>query len=175
MRSGASATIKFTRQIGKIHKLSALIGGGIATVAAIFVRILTENPRVVLHRLAAYDRLPPLWLLSILWLGWFFLLGATTAILLCASRRDCRREALLWRGSTFLVLTVVISLIWYTLLFGKFSLLISWLCLPVAIAAALLCALSWWRTAGWAGVLLVGFALWLLCLFLLQFAVMLHN
>ncbi len=168
---------KWTNRMSRFHKITTLLGGGLSLAAAILVRLLTENPRLVLHRLAAGCHLPPLWFLGFVWLAGFCLLGAAMGFLLgnlCCGG-STHREALLWRGSTCLILALVISLVWYVLLFGKFSLFFSWLCLPLAMALALLCALSWWRLSRGASLILGGYALWMLCLFLLQFAVMLHN
>ncbi|MBQ9151214.1 MAG: hypothetical protein IJX72_03100, partial [Clostridia bacterium] len=94
--------------------------------------------------------------------------------LLSCPSGNTRREAHLWRGNTFMVLAVVFSLVWYTLLFGKLYLLPSWICLLLSAASALLCTLSWWPIGKWVSIISLYFALWQVCLFFLQLAVILH-
>jgi hypothetical protein len=83
-------------------------------------------------------------------------------------------KALAWRGATALILAAVFSLVWYTLLFGKFLLLASWLCLPLSAAAAAWCALSWGQVRRGTAMILWGVFLWETFLFFLQLAVLLH-
>lgn len=172
---GRSPSQAWKRNISGNRGTASLIGGIGGVVLALLVRFFAGGPWTILHRLGAGEILPPLWFLSLLWLSWFFLVGFATGYLLATEVGGAPREVLLWRGMTCLVLTLVLALVWYTLLFGKFSLFFSWLCLPLALAAALLCAISWWSLCRGAAVVLIGYALWLLCLFLLQMAVMLHN
>lgn len=156
-------------------KPAAFIGGGVGVAIALLVALSAGSPWVTLHRTDATAVLPPMWFLSVLWFGWFFILGSLCGGLLLSRRRGAYAEALFWRGMTCLVLSVVCSFVWYVLFFGKGSLFFSWLCLPLALAAALLTALSWWQTVGKGEACVpLGFALWILCLFLLQMAVLLH-
>lgn len=166
---------KLTKHMRKTHKIAALVGGGLALAAAFLVRLSVGSPLAAIRFLAADRLLPPLWLMGLLWLLGLFLLGVVGGLAIASTGCGGQREALLWRGCTCLLLTVVFSLIWYALLFGKFSLFFSWICLPLAAAVAVLCFLSWRRPLGWAALVPAGYALWSVILFLLQFAVMLHN
>lgn len=167
--------VNFANRISNFHKNCILAGGGIGVGIALAVRLLTTSPRLVLHALAPTLSLPPLWLMGILWLAGCFLLGASVGYMVGRRSGGMRCEMLAWRGSTFLVLTVAFSLMWYALLFGKFSLLLSLICLPVAMLTTAFCILTWWRVSAGVSLLLGGYILWLLFLLLLQLAVILHN
>ena len=165
--------MKNTPNSSRALPLPAWIGGGVTLAAALLTRWAVGSPVAVMHKLEAFRALPPLWLMSLLWLSSFAVLGMSLGYLLTCPDGDPRREALFWRGNTFLVLAVVFSLLWYALLFGKFYPVPSWLCLILSAAAALVCALSWLRvkTAAFAAAVL--FALWQGYLILLQLAVLL--
>lgn len=151
-----------------------LIGAGIFLICAMLTRWSVGSPIILLHKLSAATFLPPMWLMGLLWLGFYFLWGAAVGDLLARLPESPPIEAHLWRGCTFAVLAVVFSLVWYTLLFGKFYLIPSWLCLLVSAAAAFICAFSWWRVARWTSLVALLFGFWNICLFFLQFAVILH-
>jgi tryptophan-rich sensory protein len=151
-----------------------LVGGGAALAAALLTRLAAGSPAATVHQLEAFLPLPPLWLMGLLWLSAFALAGAAAGEMLTVPCPSPRVEALAWRGATALILAVVFSLVWYTLLFGKFLLLASWLCLPLSAAAAAWCALSWGQVNRRAACILWGFALWEAFLFFLQLAVLFH-
>lgn len=153
----------------------ALIGGATGVVLALLVSFSVGSPWTTLHRVDAPSVLPPIWFLSLSWFGWFFALGAAGACLLASRRRGAVADAAFWRGMTCLVLAVAFSFVWYILFFGKGSLFFSWLCLPLALAFSLLAGVFWWQSVSKGEALIpFGYALWLLCLFFLQMAVLLH-
>ena len=154
--------------------LPAVSGGGVALAAAILTRLTAGSPLTVIHKLEATLPIPPIWLMSLMWLASFVLFGAAAGLLLVFPHGNPQREASLWRGNTFMVLAMVFSLGWYTLLFGKFCLLPSCLCLLLSAAAALACALAWMQLKRNASVAALVFSLWQIFLFLLQCAVLFH-
>lgn len=164
-----------TKPNAPILTLPVLVGGGLVLAAALLTRLTVGSPLAVIHKLGASVLLPPLWLTGLLWLGSYVLMGAAVGYLLSCPPGNARREADLWRGCTFLVLAVVFSLVWYTLLFGKLCLLLSCLCLLLAAVCALVCMISWWSVGKGAAVISLGFSLWQICLLFLQFAVILHT
>ena len=164
--------MKNTQDSFRALPLPALVGGGVTLTAALLTRWAVGSPLPVMHRLEAIRPLPPLWLMSLLWLASFALLGMAIGYLLTCPDGNPRREALFWRGNTFLVLAVVFSLLWYTLLFGKFYPVPSWCCLLLSVAAALVCAFSWIQVKTAAAVSVLIFALWQGYLILLQLTVL---
>lgn len=155
--------------------LPALLGGGITLFAALLTRRAVGSPLTVLHRLEALPIIPPLWVMGLLWLASFALLGLSLGYLLTCPLENPKKEALFWRGSTFLVLAAVFSLLWYALLFGKFYPLPSWFCLLLSSAAALACTASWIQIRKAPAVAILLFSLWQVYLLLLQLAVLLHT
>ncbi len=154
---------------------AARIGGGVAVAAAVAVRVATGGASVMWHRWGAGAVLPPLWVLSLLWLGGFFAVGATVGGLVLAPRRGPAWEAAMWRGCTCLIVSLGGALMWYALLFEKGTAVLSWLCLPVAAAAAVAGGMAWQRVDRRGALIAYGWAIWLALLFCAQGAVMLHN
>ncbi len=167
--------VHLTDPIGKANRSIAFIGGGVAVAGALVVCWLSENPRLVWHRLAAGCVLPPFWVMSLAWLLGFFLLGMAAGLLFSSCPHSAAHEAILWKGATYLLLAAVLALSWYILLFGKFLLLLSWLALLPTMAAALYAAILWWRLSPLCGGILGGYALWMLVLLILELAVMLQS
>ena len=167
--------MKLTNTFGKIHKTYALVGGCAGVAVGVFATAAAGSPLPVLRLLGAEALLPPVWLLGLLWLAGFGLLGAAAGYALACQTGDPAREAPLWRGMTFLVVEVTFSLAWYSLLFGSFLQLPGWLCLTCGVAAGCMCVVSWFqscRLSAWAA---GGVTAWLLYLVLCQITVILHN
>ncbi len=159
------------------QKTAALVGGAIGGIAALSLRPAIGSPRTVWHWLGCADILPPLWVLSLLFVAWLVLIGGAVGFLLSCSgfgHTSPALEATLWRGCTCLCLSIMLTFGWYTLLFGKGSLLISFALLLAAAVLAVLCALSW-RTFSLPALIMGGYALWILCLSVWQLAVIFHN
>ncbi len=161
------------------QRTATLVGAVCGLVSVLLVRFAAGSPLTALHRLDAAHVLPPLWLVSLCYLGWFVLLGGAVGYLLSgiggAFCHGPAEEATLWRGCTCLSLAIMLTFMWYALLFGKFCFIFSLLFLPLACGMAILCAAAWRSIAKGASLLAVGYALWLLLLFFWQVAVILHN
>lgn len=158
----------------QILTLPVLVGGALVLAVALLTRMAVGSPFYLLHKLNATGILPPVWCMSVLWMSAYALSGAVAGYLLSRPTGNAQREACLWRGCTFLILAIVFSLVWYTLLFGKHYLIPSWLCLLMSGGFALICVRAWWSIGKWAALIALGFTLWQICLFFLQFAVIMH-
>ena len=150
------------------------IGGGCALAVSLAVAIRVGSPLSALHRLDAGDIVPPLWIMGTLWLLGMFAVGWSFGCLLGMRSGGPVQDALKYRGSTCMVLAVVLALLWYELLLCTLSLLLSWLCLAVATVTTVLAVLSWWRLCRPVACITGGFGVWLLWLLLLQLGVMLR-
>lgn len=126
-------------------RTAALICGGLAALAALIVRLRTGSPLPVLHLLKLHIQLPPLWLLGILWLGGPFLFGYMTGRIWTRPAPGVHRSAWRWRGTLYGLTALLLSLLWYPLVFASTLLWLSWLCLLLATGASLLCTLCWVR------------------------------
>ena len=164
-----------TKYFVKFHKTYTLIGGGTGLLGAVCVRMAVGNPLPVLRLLGADAILPPLWLMGLLWLAGYILIGCAAGYILSCPSGGAYRDLLRWRGMTFLVVAVTFSFAWYSLLFGSFLLIPSWRCLFLAAGAGTLCTLSWLPACKLPAGVSAGVTLWFIILFLVQFAVILHN
>lgn len=167
--------VNMTNHIGKAHKTCALVGGGLGLVGSIAVATVVGSPLPVLHVLGADAILPPLWILGLLWLTGYALLGAAAGcVLACLFRGSCR-DTPLWKGLTFWVVEYTLSLAWYCLCFGSFTLFPAGLCLLIGVVAGILCTLSWFRVCRRPALLCGGVTLWLAYLLLCHLVIILHN
>ena len=164
-----------TKRIGKVHKTYAWIGGGAGLLFGISVAATVGSPLPVLHLLGAGEILPPIWILGLLWLGGYGILGAAAGYVLACAACQPSREVLVWRGLTFLVVEVTFSFAWYSLSFGSFHLAPAWICLLLAVAAGIVCTVSWLFARRGPALLCGGVTLWFVYLVLCHLVVILHN
>ena len=162
--------MKQSRFFAKGCTVPMAFGGGITMLAAFLTRLVTGSPLWLIHLGDVSGVLPPLWLISLLWLLSFLAVGAAAGYVFVCPPGGGGREVYVWRGSTFFVLAVVLSLTWYALLFGKHYLVPSWLLLIPSALCAAVCGLSWLRICRIAGGTVWCFALWqmILCFFQLR-------
>ncbi len=161
-------------ELNKTSPYGVWLCGGALLLAALLVRATTPSPYLFVRGVAGQVALPPTWLLGLFWFGMIFLVGLAWGLVL--GRRGCnsRRDAWRFRGTTYLLLSVVFALLWYRLLFGAVAMLLSWCCLLVTVVFCVLTALSWWRISPLAGGITGAYALWSLFLFVTQFVVILY-
>lgn len=157
------------------RRRAALLWGLCALAVALLVRITAGGPDYALRLYGAGVLTPPLWLAGLLWFGGVFLQGAAAGYLSGDTGGGSLREASFWRGCTCLLLALLWALLWYALLFGKGLLLLSWLCLPIGVAAAVGCGLSWWPLSRGGALVVFGYGGWLLLLFLWELGLMLSR
>ena len=166
------------KQTGKINRfltLPVLVGGVVIFAIALCTRLSVGTPYVVLHKLGVLDILPPVWLVGLIWSLLYVLAGAVSGYLLSCPLRNAVKETFLWRGCTFMVSSFVLSLAWYALLFGKFWLLPSWICLCFGCVCAVFCAISWWKISKTPAMLIGVFALWEISIIFMQFLIMIST
>lgn len=156
---------------------SALVfcGAGFSVFWAILVRVLVGSPRQMLHLFCVGDGWPPLWVLGVFWFGGFVVMGGAAGCLLSCPTHGPVAAAASWRGGTFLSLSLSISLMWYTLAFGRGALLLSFLCLALSLAAGVCVCVSWWEVSRAGGLIAGGYCLWLAVLLFVQLGVMLGS
>lgn len=135
------------------------VGGGLSLLGALLVRLRAGSPLPLLHLLGTATRLPPLWLMGVLWSAGFFLFGcAAGEMLVC--RAPGSRAAWRGRGFPYGLISYILALAWYPLLFSASWLWFSLLCQAAATAAALCCALCWIRVRGRLALLLLPWVGW---------------
>ena len=150
------------------------IAGGIPVVLTLLYCAAMGSPLQALHRLMAYDILPPIWILSLAWLAALFVMGAVAADMLLCARGGLLSETAAWQGCAWIALSFALSIAWYSLLFLRFSLLSSWVSLLLSASCAALGTLAWWRVGWWRGAFGALYCLWLLALCATQLVIMLR-
>ncbi len=163
-----------TNSMHKINKIAMLIGGILLVVLGLLVKGTVPDPVGVLHLWQASDSLPPMWILGLLWLTGYGVIGGAWLGVLGMRACGTEGEILRYKGGMFLVLAVFFSFVWYLLLFGMQAMLLSWLSLCAALLAAAVGAVCYLRLHPLAGgcILLVG--LWWIYLLFIHVTVMLH-
>ena len=162
------------KSVSRLQKTGMAVGGGAGLLGAVALRGAAGSPVPVWRLLGADALLPPLWLMGLVWLAVYVLAGGAAGYLATCSAAGGRREALLWRGGTFLALALGLSFCWYSCLFASFLLLLSWICLAAAVFFAVLSTVTWWQLSRPCALAVGLMGAWFLCLALVQFALLLR-
>ncbi len=162
------------KNIDKINKSWFLAGGILFLVAVVFLKYQMPPPHVLLHSTQCYERLPPLWLLGLLWYGSYALMGGTLGHILSLKHMPYEGNGSRYLGAFLLLFGAILGTVWYMLLFGKQAVLFSWLLMGGELALLGGSIYVWTRVSklavmGMVGVLFVHVLLWITQLF-----VMLH-
>lgn len=152
-----------------------LIFAALPFLAGLGVILLTPSPLYLLHRLDATEILPPLWILTILLLGWYAAAGVFLGGAFLRTPKGRASEGSFWRGCTCLVLGCMLLSVWYILLFGKGTLLLSWVFLPLCTGAMLMAVLSLHPLRGFSLWPAVPTVLWPIFLAILHLLVLLQT
>lgn len=133
---------------------------GISLFIALVVRLLSGNPRssIVLGNLTGV--VPPLFLMTLLWMIWHILLGAAFGSVM--GRRVCRDEAGKYKGGMLFILMMALIYIWYPLFFGALALFSALLVCEAVLALSFIIAVLFIRVRRWAGFVMLAFAVWML-------------
>lgn len=151
-------------------KLGAVFFGLLGVV----ILICCPSPTVLLHRLNALEFLPPLWLLGILFIGWYALVGFAAGGIRSGGRTGGHAEEL-WRGYTCLLAGLTLMTSWYVLCFAGEAVLLSWFLLMPSAVFLCLTALSWRRISPGICLVLMAGGLWPAVLSLGQFLVVMRS
>lgn len=143
----------------------ALICGAVLSLCAAGVRFWWGSPHASITQMGIREVLPPVWLLSLLWLLWYFVLGATLGGVLYTYGKNCIDA---WRGACFFLLMIGVGFLWYPLFFVRQSFLLSLIVLLAVIELAVVAALQWQSLSVLAGAVLWLHVLWLFYMTILQ-------
>lgn len=172
--SNANTHVKKEFRRCRCHPIFIWLGGGLTLLAALIVRFWCGSPYPLLHTLQAEEVLPPVWLLGLLWLAGFFLLGALCGAMLGRMGGGPVQTAWRFRGGMYFLLAVMLGLVWYPLLFCAQAMWLSWLVLLLSIAMVVLCTLCWMRVWWLVSVAGIGYLIWQVALLFMQLTVILR-
>lgn len=152
-----------------------LIGGGATMLAGVLVRAVCGSPyrHGVMVQFDAY--IPPVWLMTLLWMLWYFVLGATFVGTLWTARcNQATRADVYWGGMLFLSM-LFFGFVWYPLFFVAARFFLAWLVVLVVLALCLLTALRYWKVSRLASGILLVHAVFLFYLWIVNFIVIIHS
>jgi len=143
----------------------SFVVGGVLALCAAAVRFWWGSPHASMTQMGIREVLPPVWLIGLLWLLWYFLLGATLGGVLYTYGKHCIDA---WRGACCFLLMIGVGFLWYPLFFVRQSFLLSLIVLLAVIALAAVCALQWQKLSPMAGIVMWLHVLWLFYMTVLQ-------
>lgn len=146
---------------------AAFLCGILCAGAGMLTRFWAGSPYGGLHQMGISEIVPPVWLMSLLWLLWYFALGAVCGAVL-AGHGACSVAA--WRGTVFFVLMLGLGLVWYPLFFGRQAVGLCLLITVLLLILCVLCALNWQQLSLVAGAVIYLHGLWLVYMLILQVA-----
>lgn len=155
-----------------------LIVGIICAALCLIVRLFSESPYEVIHRIDSNGILPPLWLLNLLSVTACFLSGFAAGLVtdevLCG-RAGGRREIAAYRGGLFFLATFFLMLAWYPIFFSAELLFIALLITVAAFLLSLCALLQWTEVRTLSVCLMVINTVWCFYLFIINLIVLLCN
>lgn len=159
-------------ELHRIGFAEAAICGAATVLISVIIRGICGSPYRCINFLNLYGILPPVWLMSLLWLAWHFIIGAVMGAVM--SSRDLNCEVSKYRGGMFWILVVVMGFIWYPMFFCAQLIFLALLDVLLVLCLTVICALDFIRVYRICGVLMFAYAIWLLWMFALNFRAILH-
>ncbi|MBQ2806552.1 MAG: tryptophan-rich sensory protein [Clostridia bacterium] len=153
------------RDKGNMALTYALVFGAVLALCGMAVRFWWGSPYAGITQLGIREVIPPVWLMGLLWLLWYFVLGATLGGVLYTYGKNCIGA---WRGACFFLLMIGVGYLWYPLFFVRQNLALSLAVILAVIVLAAVCALQWQTLSVLAGAVLWLHVLWLIYMLILQ-------
>ena len=167
---------RFVRRWGEASKLCGCIGGVAAVLAMLLVRWTAGSPYFFLSQMKQGSLWMPVWLISLLWLAWYFTMGFLWGLLLGdGHNRTLVRAVWFYRGSLYFLLGLFFGLMWYPLLFRICMPFFSLLILVLAGGCFCVAGICWLRITRPGGFVTFGYCGWLLFIALTQLVMLLNH
>jgi tryptophan-rich sensory protein len=152
--------------------VALLIGAGALMLCGVIVRGVCGSPYqsgMMMH----FGRvIPPVWLMTLLWMTWYALLGAAFARVMFDRRCDGYTETVKYRGGMAYLAMLFLGFLWYPLFFAAGAVLFSAVLLIAILALCLACAIAYLSVCRPAAIILFCHAAWLLWLAVINIAVL---
>lgn len=149
-----------------------LLGAGTLMVAGAVVRLVSGSPfsRGVMAEYG--ERIPPVFLMGLLWMLWYGVLGATLSGVLCGRQRDVCSQIARYRGGMLFLGMIFLGFLWYPLFFIAGQTVLALLVHLAVLVLCVLTALCYMRYFRTAAVVLFCHAAYLLWLAVVSVAVL---
>ena len=163
-------------------KKSCLQGTGIiigTAFALIFVgaRIFSESQYETIYRLDPSGIIPPIWLLNLISLIWFFLIGCGAGSIIDSAlckKGNCNDELKIYQGTIAFIICFFLSHISYTIFFLGEHIVIAILMTLSSVICSIISMLLWSSIKKDAALIMGGYGIWLFYLFIIYSSVLLH-
>lgn len=123
-----------------------VIFGAISAVFCLFFISAFGSPFDMIHKLNGIGMIPPIWIINLLLIVFFFLQGFSFGSIITAAKNRINvgeKELCAYRGTVFLSCAFFLSLLWYPLFFFAEKLFLSLLVSIVCLIFSILCAIEW--------------------------------
>lgn len=162
----------------KSNSLMPVIFGVIYLIMSIFIRILSDSPYEVLHRIDTANIMPPIWLFNILSFFFCFICGYAAGIVvsdIIKKKVSGENELSAYRGGICFVSLIFITLAWYPVLFSCEALFISLILTIISFLLAVLTAYLWSCISAKVTIIMTFFSLWQFYIFITNLLLILKN
>ena len=159
-----------------LHGTGIIIGIAFALIF-VGVRIFSENQYEAIYRLDPSGIIPPIWLLNLISLVWFFLIGYGAGSIIDSApckKGNCKDELNICQGAIAFTICFFLSHISYTIFFEGKHIVIAILMTLSAIVCSIISMLLWSSIKKDAALIMGGYCLWLFYLFIIFSSVLLH-
>ncbi len=156
-------------EMNQSNPVLMILFGLLMMIGSILVRFFAGSPHMLLLALNIGDLVPPVWLMSILWLVSFFIVGCAAGFVLGYKAGGCEVDK--YKGEMFFVLLAVLELCWYPTFFGAGMVFLSVLESILILCLSLCVTLCFYRVSKFAGMLFLLHNVWLIYMLILNFAV----
>ena len=150
-----------------------LLGGFLLLIAAVCVRIICGPPYQMMLQLGISDLIPPVWLMTLLCLASFFLIGCAAGLVLGYRRASVQAEK--YKGCLLFVLLAMLELLWYPTLFVKGLVLLSVLEALLMLFLGICVTVSFLKISRFSGTVMIFHDMFLIYLCVLAFAILFRN
>ena len=123
-----------------------VIFGAISSIFCLFFISAFGSPFDMIHKLNGIGMIPPIWIINLLSIVFFFLQGFSLGSIITAAKNRINvgeKELCAYRGTVFLSCAFFLSLLWYPLFFFAEKLFLSLLVSIVCLIFSILCAIEW--------------------------------
>ncbi len=146
------------------HNNLPLIIGCIFALIGIAVIVASGSPYDLMHKISIYQVMPPLWMWCLSTVIFDFLLGFALGLICCDifSNGACReREISAYQGGIFFVVTFLLFLAHYPMLFVAERLVLALLIAIISLVCAGICFALWIKISPISAIIIGAYVLWL--------------
>ena len=158
---------------GSINSMGIIVGVALA-LTFLFTRIFCDSQYETIYRLDPSGMIPPLWILNLLSLLWFFIIGYAMGVIIdpaLCKRGNCNEQALIYKGLVAFTVCFFLSHISYSIFFEGKHLFVTILMILTAIACSAYTMIIWTKIKKISALIMGGYCLWLFYLFIVSSSV----